>query len=93
LSSELFPCIAILLIPVVQELSLDTGGQARILTALFVITGGVSVAMHLRGATAWPGVNDWNIGPPDINTAPGKVWQWRDPQFLKGLDGGLATGL
>jgi hypothetical protein len=69
----------------VQELSLELGRKARLVTALFISTGAISVGMHLRGATAWPAINDWNIGPPDINTSPKRVWSWRDPQFLKGM--------
>jgi hypothetical protein len=81
----LVPGIVILLIPIVQELSLDTNRGARITTALFVVLGALSVAIHFRGATSYAAVDGWNLGPPDINAAPDIVWRWNNPQFLSGL--------
>jgi hypothetical protein len=81
---ELCPCLIVLLIPVAQALSLEGSRKARAATALFVVAGALSIAIHLRGATARQPNYDWNEGPPDINTAPEKALSWKDPQFLRG---------
>jgi len=27
----------------------------------------------------------WNNSPVDVDEAPGRVWDWTDPQFLRGV--------
>jgi hypothetical protein len=83
---EVVPCLTVLLIPVVRDLSLDPGvdGRGRLLFALFVISGALSVGIHLRGACD-ERVHLWNGDPIGIDQAPERVWQWGDPQFLRGL--------
>ena len=44
----------------------------------------VSVIMNARGATSqetWA----WNNWPTSVDKVPGKIWDWRQPQFLAGL--------
>jgi hypothetical protein len=81
---EMLPGLTILLIPVVQELSLDGTRGRRVTTAVFLLTGCLAVALHLRGATSWAANNDWNMSSPDINSAPQRARSWSDPQFLRG---------
>jgi hypothetical protein len=81
---ELAPCLTILLIPVVQELSLEGAAGKCLVTALFVIAGSLGIALHLRGAASWAANNDWNMNSPDINSAPQRARSWQDPQFLRG---------
>jgi hypothetical protein len=78
---ELLPCLMILLIPVVERMSFQTGKSNRILATGFLILGTVSVAIHLRAATSQD-VWEWNANPVPI---PSRVWSWRDVQFLRGL--------
>ncbi len=40
--------------------------------------------VHGRGATQ-QAVHAWNDGPPTVDAAPERVWDWRDVQFLRGL--------
>ncbi len=54
------------------------------LTLALGLTAALSVAIHLRGATA-VATHQWNDGPPTVDQAPGRVWDWRDLQFLRGL--------
>ena len=82
---ELLPCLTVLLIPVVQNLSLERSCGARMATAAFILAGAFSVALHVRGATSWRATNGWNTRPPDINQAPERARSWSDPQFLSGL--------
>lgn len=87
--TELLPSMTILLIPVVAGLSLNRGRNSEMLTVLFVLTGLLSVGIHLRGATSRAAV-EWNGTPISVDEAPQRVWSWRDPQFLRGLPGGAA---
>ncbi|HEY0004140.1 MAG TPA: hypothetical protein VGB17_04955 [Pyrinomonadaceae bacterium] len=44
----------------------------------------LSVLVNARGAIAqetWV----WNLWPTNVDTVPGKIWDWREPQFLAGL--------
>jgi len=46
--------------------------------------GNISFTIHFRGAhrrSAW----DWNSQPVDVDVDPTRIWDWRDPQFLRGL--------
>jgi hypothetical protein len=58
------------------------GDRARL--ALLVGVGLWGVLAHAGGALR-PAVHHWNDGPPNVDLAPGRVWDWRDPQFLRGL--------
>ncbi|MGZ3490555.1 MAG: hypothetical protein ACXU9S_03735, partial [Gemmatimonadaceae bacterium] len=44
------------------------------------------VFAHGSGATRLA-VHDWNDGPPNVDLAPERVWDWRDVQYLRGLQG------
>jgi hypothetical protein len=44
----------------------------------------LSLLVNARGAIAqetWV----WNIWPTNVDTVPGKIWDWRQPQFLAGI--------
>ncbi len=60
--------------------------QRRRPAQLLVLVGlGVlGVCTHGRGATRMA-VHGWNDGPPNVDLSPGRVWDWRDIQFLRGL--------
>jgi hypothetical protein len=81
---ELLPCVSILLIPVVANLSLHGAWRVRAVCMAFVIAGVFSVGTHFRGATS-AAAQDWNGTPVSIDHAPQRLWSWKDPQFLRGL--------
>lgn len=88
--TDLAPLAAFLTIPEIAA-RLDARGLPRrgsrrvtALNGLFVTLALLSVAVHARGAFS-RAANDWNVYPVDINQAPERVWDWRDPQFLRGL--------
>jgi hypothetical protein len=89
LLSEVMLCSVILLIPVVQELSLQDGWVLQLIATGFVLTGALSVAIHLRGAVAQPATM-WLQYPVNLDDAPYRLWNWHDPQFLRGM--GYSTG-
>jgi hypothetical protein len=58
------------------------GHPARL--ALLLGVGLWGVFVHGRGAL-FPAVHHWNDGPPNVDLAPARVWDWRDMQSLRGL--------
>jgi hypothetical protein len=58
------------------------GHPARLVVLLGL--GLVGVFAHGRGATQ-VAVHQWNDGPPNVDAAPERVWDWRDFQYLRGL--------
>ena len=42
----------------------------------------VAVLIHGRGATSMA-VHEWSKTPVDVNAAPERLWDWRDPSFLR----------
>lgn len=84
LFSETALWLVILMIPLVEEMSLVESFGQRLLATVFVVTLTVSVAIHLRAAMFWP-VWEWNNTPISVDQSPERVWDWRDPQFLRGF--------
>jgi hypothetical protein len=81
---DLLPCVFVLFLPVVANLSLDRSRGVFVLTSIFVIAGALSIAIHLRCATS-TAVALWNATPIGIDQRPERAWDWSDPQFLRGL--------
>jgi len=50
----------------------------------FVVLIGVSAFIHGRGARKPDGYL-WNVTPVNVDQSPSRLWDWRDPQFLRGL--------
>ena len=38
--------------------------------------------MHAQGAWCWPCV-DWNTTPVELRYSQYRLWDWRDPSFLR----------
>ena len=81
---DLMPFAAILLIPVVENLSFSGGTGEKVLMAGFLVTGAISIAIHARAATS-KAVWEWNAVPVSIDQVPDRALSWKDPQFLRGL--------
>lgn len=62
--------------------------DSGLLATLFGLTLAVSLAIHGHGA-ADPNTWYWNFGGSsvvaDVNERPARLWDWSDPQFLRGL--------
>lgn len=76
--AEITPLLMFFLIPVLQEYA--KRGKPKLAVAGFTLCVGIAVFIHSRGALVWA-VEEWN--QPDVN--PARVWDWKDPQFLRGL--------
>ncbi|EJW09839.1 hypothetical protein A33M_0934 [Rhodovulum sp. PH10] len=54
----------------------------RAAAACFGVLMLASVAVHLDGATRYAGWS-WNVLPENVDAAPARLWDWRDPPFLR----------
>jgi hypothetical protein len=76
--AEITPLLMFFLVPAVQEYA--RRGKPKLALAGFALCASIAVFIHMRGAFVWA-VEEWN--PPDVN--PARVWDWKDPQFLRGI--------
>ena len=76
--SDMSPLLVLFLVPACKYIS------GRTTRWVFAICLAVSFLIHARGATQWR-VNTWNALPVNVDQHPERVWDWRDPQFLRDL--------
>jgi hypothetical protein len=84
LFSETALYLVILMIPLIEEMSLAESAGRRLLAVAFAATFTLSVGIHFRAATVYAPW-DWNNTPVSVDQSPERVWDWRDPQFLRAL--------
>ena len=72
------------LIPAILWWEQTTGLARRWLAAGFLVLAVWGVFVNGRGATSYL-ANDWSARPVNVDGARGRVWDWNDPQFLRGL--------
>ncbi len=82
--SDMTPYFIYLMIPFFDWLSGLSNPRKRLVWILSGILIGLSFFVHFQGAIN-PSVNGWNAQPVDIDKASWRVWDWKDPQFLRGL--------
>jgi hypothetical protein len=83
----MLPFLMYIMIPVFEALPRLTL-RARLMTmSALALTVAISFFIHYRGANA-PEVLRWNTQPLDVDQFPGRVWDWQDVQFLRGLKWG-----
>ena len=82
--ADLTPLFLLFLIPAIQRWRETRGGLRRALAAGFLVLAAWGVFTNARGATSIA-ANQWSALPRDVNTATWRVWDWSDPQFLRGL--------
>jgi hypothetical protein len=78
--TDVLPYLVFMLIPFVHTL----GAGRPAANALFGLLLVASVCIHARGAVD-ASVLGWNALPVDVDEQPGRLWDWRDPQFMRGL--------
>ena len=88
--TDLAPVFVFFLIPAIEGWRTATRGVQRATAAAFLCLLGASVFCHARGAFSLDAQN-WSAVPNDIDRYPARLWDWRDPQFLRGLHGGVNT--
>jgi len=72
------------LIPAILWWQTTEGTARRALAAAFLTLAGWGVFVHARGAMSYV-PNQWSALPQNVDTARWRVWDWKDPQFLRGL--------
>jgi hypothetical protein len=80
--ADLLPVFVYFLIPVVQAIRQASGTLRRAAAAGFVALSTIGIAVHARGAID-KAVWRWNAAPVDVDRAPGRLWDFRDPPFLR----------
>jgi hypothetical protein len=63
---------------------METYGRIRrivVLTSASVLVA-LSLMIHAQGAIRWP-PHLWNSSPNDIDQNPSRLWDWKDPAFLR----------
>ncbi|MDD4972557.1 MAG: hypothetical protein PHT07_24260 [Paludibacter sp.] len=98
LFTDMIPYFIYFLLPIMEQISgslslkhfLNNGIPAlqkasRLgLLSIFSLFIGASFFINLRGATDW-NVYRWNAEPVSLQYDPGRIWDWHDLQFLRGL--------
>jgi hypothetical protein len=83
--SDMTGLFVFLLVPAVVYWRKAPAGNARSASAaLFVALALFGVFVHFRGATSIA-ANQWSAIPVSVDDAKWRVWDWSDPQFLRGL--------
>ena len=82
--TDVVPFFVYFLIPVLAKLSELRGPRRVALASVFGLL--VLVSAFTNGSGAMNRATEfWNSSPVDVDKAPGRVWDWRDPQFLRGI--------
>jgi hypothetical protein len=84
--ADVAPLLVFLLLPYLRWLRDQPAPLRRAGAAALFVVSLTSVWIHSRGATVWA-TYEWNTRPVDVGAAPARLWDWSDPQFLRGLPG------
>jgi hypothetical protein len=83
--TDMAPFFVVFLVPAVDFWrKMPLGGERTALAAAFVAFAAWGVFVHARGATS-TAAQQWNSVPVSVDGAKQRVWDWSDPQFLRGL--------
>lgn len=55
----------------------------RAVSFIFVLLTLISLYIHTKGALSYRVWVEWNGKPNDVDTHPERVWDWKDPPFLR----------
>lgn len=78
---EVLPLLCLLLAPVLDAVRSDGRGRKPAAFALG-LAAVVGFTLHFSGAFS-SRVHAWNSDPRDVDHAPERLWDWRDPPFLR----------
>jgi hypothetical protein len=82
--SDMTHLLMFFLIPTILWWQQSTPPARTACAAAFLTLAGWGVFVHGHGATSIA-ANQWSALPVSVDTAPWRVWQWSDAQFLRGL--------
>lgn len=79
--SDVLPVLIYFIIPYFQYP--DFFKKKRLLNIAFVILILISFLIHTKGAVSYRVWVEWNGKPNDVDTHPERMWDWKDPPFLR----------
>ncbi len=85
LTADLAPLLVFFLIPLLADWS-RARPAPRLIQCAFAAAVAASLFAHARGALSIETAR-WNIDPVNVDDYQQRVWDWRDPQILRGLVG------
>jgi hypothetical protein len=91
--ADILPYLFYLMIPTVAALTQLRGARKWGAVTLVTVLAVFSCFVHYRGANAKEVMNEWHTWPVDLGNNSARLWDWRDPQFLRGLTWGTPTEL
>ena len=90
--SDMLPYLIYFVIPALAVLSKLSHVRRAAAQSSVAVLLAFSVFVHYRGANAAEPM-DWNGSPAPIDSYPQRVWNWRDPQWLRGVYWGTPVDL
>lgn len=91
--ADVLPYFFYLAIPAMAAPTRLSGLRKWFLVAVVAVLAGFSCFVHYRGANAQEVMNEWHTWPTDLGNSSARLWDWSDPQFLRGLKWGTPTEL
>ena len=76
--------LILFLIPAILYWRAMRGPARTVAAAVFLLLAAWGVFAHGRGGTSIA-ANQWSALPVNVDQAKWRVWDWRDPQFFRGL--------
>ncbi len=82
--TDIVPFLVYLSLPILEMLILERN-LSRLAAAGTTLLIGLSVSLAVPGALTHSALC-WSATPKFVNDAPERVWDWKDPQFLRPIN-------
>jgi hypothetical protein len=83
--SDMTPLLVVLGMPVLEWLATVSVRTWRVTAAMVACTAAAVLSLFSNGQMAvFASAHCWNNVPSDVDSDTGKLWNWGDPQFLRG---------
>lgn len=79
--SDALPVLIFFMIPYLQHSEFFK--QKKALSFVFIILLLISFFIHTKGALSTKVWVEWNSKPEDVDNRPERMWDWKDPPFLR----------
>lgn len=93
LLSDYLPFWIYLMIPAAEAFATWPRNKRWLWGSGVLLLTSLSIFIHYRGANVAAVMDEWNPYPANVDTHPDRLWDWRDPQFLRGLTWGQPIDL
>ncbi|MCX6842271.1 MAG: hypothetical protein NTX53_08330 [candidate division WOR-3 bacterium] len=82
--ADMVPYLVYFLVPVLTWFAEARGVLRGCVMAVFLLLVLASFLINLNGAVN-RATQLWNVNPVNVDEARGRLWDWADPQFLRGI--------